>query len=156
MKAGTRLIKNTDFNVSIICLAFKDPEKTIKAVNKAKLACGSLSIETIIVDNASTQKSSSILRQSCPNAILIENHENLGFARGMNCGLKIARGEYALLLNSDVYALDNSIELLYKCLTSSQSGQKKEDKRQKNNQIQTLLWQHLFLLILMVTRYAVF
>jgi len=40
---------------------------------------------------------------------LIENKENLGFAKANNQGIKVARGEYILLLNSDTIVPEGAI-----------------------------------------------
>jgi len=60
--------------------------------------------EVVVVDNGSTDGSVAALREAFPQATLIENPENLGFAAGNNVGLRYAlsRGsDYALLLNND-------------------------------------------------------
>src|SRR3989338_601924 len=58
-------------------------------------------IETILVDNASTDASVTYVRKRFPNTIVIENSQNTGFAKGNNIGLQHATGEYILLLNTD-------------------------------------------------------
>lgn len=57
--------------------------------------------EIIIIDNASADDSARAARQSFPRLRLIENRENLGFARANNQGMAEARGRYLLLLNPD-------------------------------------------------------
>lgn len=56
--------------------------------------------ELIAVDNGSTDGTLEALRQ-VPRLRLIANAENLGFARGCNQGLAVARGDFLLLLNND-------------------------------------------------------
>ncbi len=58
-------------------------------------------IETIYVDNASSDGSAACVRECHPAARVIENPRNLGFSEGNNVGLRVARGEYLVLLNSD-------------------------------------------------------
>ncbi len=68
--------------------------------------------EIIVVDNGSTDGSQSAikkLQKSIPNVTLIENKENLGFAKANNQGIKKARGEYVLLLNSDIIVKKGSL-----------------------------------------------
>lgn len=57
--------------------------------------------EVIVVDNASSDDSTAIVKSRFPNVCLICNKENLGFARANNQGIKKSRGKYILLLNSD-------------------------------------------------------
>ena len=59
------------------------------------------SVETFVVDNASSDGSPQMVRERFPWVRLIENEENLGFAAANNQALRQARGRYALLLNSD-------------------------------------------------------
>lgn len=67
------------------------------------------SFEIIVVDNNSTDHSVQMVKREFPQVILIENSKNLGFATANNQGIRIARGRYILLLNSDVVILDNTI-----------------------------------------------
>ncbi|MBI4268213.1 glycosyltransferase family 2 protein [Candidatus Uhrbacteria bacterium] len=58
-------------------------------------------VEVIIVDNASTDDTVAIVREICPNAIIISNKKNLGFAAAHNQAIAKATGEYILVLNQD-------------------------------------------------------
>ena len=49
---------------------------------------------------------------------VVENKENLGFGRANNHGVKLAKGTYVLLLNSDTIVLDNAIETLFRKIES--------------------------------------
>lgn len=58
-------------------------------------------IEIIVVDNASTDGSPEMVEKEFPGVTLIKNRRNLGFGAANNQGMKKARGNYFLLLNSD-------------------------------------------------------
>ncbi len=59
-------------------------------------------VEVIVVDNASTDGSVAFLRQRFGDAVRIIEHEsNLGYAGGLNAGIRAARGRYVLALNND-------------------------------------------------------
>lgn len=64
--------------------------------------------EIIVVDN-STQGG---FTSATGDFVLIRNKENLGFAKGVNQGIKKAKAEYILLLNSDILVKKDSIESL--------------------------------------------
>jgi GT2 family glycosyltransferase len=58
--------------------------------------------EVLLVDNASTDGTPEMVRNKFPEVHLVENHDNLGFARGNNAALPCCRGKYLFLINSDV------------------------------------------------------
>lgn len=66
-------------------------------------------MEIIVVDNGSTDKTVEEIRE-ISGIKVIKNEANLGFAKAINQGLKEAKGEYLLLLNSDTVILDNAID----------------------------------------------
>jgi GT2 family glycosyltransferase len=57
--------------------------------------------EVIVVDNASTDGCVEMVRSERPWVRVIESGGNVGFARAANMGIRIARGEFILLLNPD-------------------------------------------------------
>ncbi|MBL8153905.1 MAG: glycosyltransferase family 2 protein [Anaerolineae bacterium] len=59
------------------------------------------SIETIVVDSASTDDTVARLRQNFPEVTLLPQSANLGFTRCNNIGLAAATGRYLFLLNPD-------------------------------------------------------
>lgn len=58
--------------------------------------------EVIVVDNASPDGSARIVAADFPQVRLVESKQNLGFAGGMNLGIKQSSSELILLLNNDV------------------------------------------------------
>ena len=73
---------------------------------------GDLRIRTVVVDNASEDDSADMVERHFPHVELIANHDNLGYPRGNNIGLRhlgfrglgaVAKAapRYALLLNPD-------------------------------------------------------
>lgn len=66
--------------------------------------------EVIIADNESRPAEAEALRTAFPQARLITNSENLGFAAGNNQGFALARGRYYLLVNPDVEVLPGAFE----------------------------------------------
>jgi N-acetylglucosaminyl-diphospho-decaprenol L-rhamnosyltransferase len=67
--------------------------------------------ETIVVDHGSTDGTVELVRERFPEARLIEQ-ENKGLGGGSNTGMRVAAGDYFLLLNSDAWALDGAVESL--------------------------------------------
>lgn len=71
--------------------------------NLPKVIAAAKGQEVIVVDDASTDDSVRVLKEHFPQVRLIINQQNLRFARACNVGVREARGEIILLLNSDVW-----------------------------------------------------
>jgi len=69
-------------------------------------------VETIVVDNASTDESVTMVRQTFPWVYLVENQTNVGFAAANNQALPCCHGRYLLLLNSDTLVLAGAFQRL--------------------------------------------
>jgi GT2 family glycosyltransferase len=57
--------------------------------------------EVYVVDNQSTDGSVEMVRERFPAVRLIANRDNVGFSRANNQAIRLAKGEYVLLLNPD-------------------------------------------------------
>ncbi len=68
--------------------------------------------EIWVVDNASSDGTVEALRAEFPNARVIANAENVGFARGNNQALGQAQGRYFFLLNPDTELCPNALARL--------------------------------------------
>ena len=69
-------------------------------------------IETVVVDNASSDDTIAYIKDHFPHAHLIENDENLGFGRANNLGIRYAYdqgADYVFLLNQDAWIEPNTI-----------------------------------------------
>jgi len=89
-------------DLSIIILSYNTRlllRNCLRAISQAKK--NDYQIETIVVDNNSSDDSQKMVVEEFPRVRLIESRKNLGFAGGNNLGLKSARGRYLLFLNSD-------------------------------------------------------
>ena len=73
--------------------------------------------EIILIDNASTKDDSasyfSDYAKKHKNIVYIKNKVNVGFGPANNQGMKIAKGAYVLLLNSDTLILKDAIQKLF-------------------------------------------
>lgn len=66
--------------------------------------------EYILVDNNKNKEQLEEIKKRFPQIKIIQNQENYGYARGINVGLKQARGEYVLALNPDIFLFDKTID----------------------------------------------
>jgi GT2 family glycosyltransferase len=72
----------------------------------------SQTFEVIIVDNASNDDTIEMVKTDFPEAQLLINTENRGFAVANNEGIQRARGQYLLLLNPDTIVPPHSLDAL--------------------------------------------
>jgi GT2 family glycosyltransferase len=70
--------------------------------------------EVIVVDNNSVDGSETMIRSRFPDIKLVVNQQNVGFAKANNQAIKIAQGEYVLLLNPDTVLEESTIQ---QCVT---------------------------------------
>ncbi len=75
--------------------------RCLRSVQDDVETCKPANVQTFVVDNASADSSGTMVKKRFPWAQLIENSENVGFARANNQALALCQGRYALLLNSD-------------------------------------------------------
>jgi len=76
-------------------------------------------IEVIVVDNNSVDDSQNMVQSLFTQVKLIALPENIGFSRGNNAGIRIAKGKFIFLLNSDTIILENSIDKIVNYLNSN-------------------------------------
>jgi GT2 family glycosyltransferase len=68
--------------------------------------------EVVVSDNGSVDGSVEFIRKHYPQVRIVENRQNLGFARGNNAGIRASRGEYVLILNPDTIIHDGALDKL--------------------------------------------
>jgi GT2 family glycosyltransferase len=70
------------------------------------------SVEIIVVDNASADGSSEMIKAQFPHVRVIRSEENLGFAKGNNVGIRQCQGRYVALVNPDVIVFPGCLDAL--------------------------------------------
>lgn len=103
---------NPNPTLSIIIVSFNTSRLVINCLNSilADKKLKAIPHEIIIIDNASTDDSvSKINKLKIKNLKFKTNPVNLGFAKANNQGLKLASGNYILMLNSDTIILHSAI-----------------------------------------------
>lgn len=96
-------------DVSVIIVNYNTAHLLGRLFDCLGAARGALSIEVIVVDNASTDSSVALLRTSYRDIQVIENKLNVGFGRANNQAVKGARGRYILLLNTDAFVSHDTL-----------------------------------------------
>lgn len=99
-------------DVSIIIVNWNGKDLLRKCLEHVAAHTHQVSYELIVVDNASSDGSQAMVRQDFPAVKLIENSENVGFARANNQGIAVSQGRYVLLLNSDAFVQDTTLDVM--------------------------------------------
>jgi GT2 family glycosyltransferase len=84
-----------------------------QAIGSVLNALKNIESEVIVVDNNSVDGSVDLIRSKYPEVYLIANKTNEGFSKANNQGMRIAKGEYVLLLNPDTLVEEDTFE---KCI----------------------------------------
>jgi len=106
--------------VSIIILSYNTENLLEKCLTSIYEKVKDLSFEIIVVDNASSDNSVTMIQKKFSKVQLIQSPDNLGFAKGVNLGARRARGEYLLLLNSDIEVISTELKDLFTYLQNNE------------------------------------
>ncbi len=102
---------------SIVILTFNQHEYTKKCIQSIRKHTPEPH-EIVFIDNGSTDGTVKWLNKMAAeneNYSVIENSDNLGFARGCNQGIEASGGEFILLLNNDVVVSDGWLSGMLEC-----------------------------------------
>jgi len=87
-----------------------------------KKGLSSLVNEIIVVDNNSHDHSPTMTRQMMPEAVVLTNNKNTGFASACNQGASKATGEFLLFVNPDLEIDLDAVEYLKKVFTANEKA----------------------------------
>jgi GT2 family glycosyltransferase len=115
-----------NIDVSIVIVGTNEKNFVIKCLDSIRHSKTRYSLETILVDNASSDGTAEAVLANYPEVILDVNSEKLGYIHNNVMASRKARGKYILLLNSDIELQPNTIEYMVnfmnehpKCAVSS-------------------------------------
>ena len=95
--------------LSIVIVSYNVRPYLEQCLQSVQKAIEGIVAEVFVVDNHSDDDSVVTVRDHYPWVCLIENQENLGFARANNLAIRQALGEYVLLLNPDTVVEDATL-----------------------------------------------
>jgi GT2 family glycosyltransferase len=98
--------------VSVIIVNYFSGILTKACIHSIRRAKPSVPYEIFVFDNASHDDSREILEQDLQDVKTQYSSENLGLAKAVNRSIKETSGEYILLLNPDIVALEGAVEAL--------------------------------------------
>lgn len=100
-------------DLSIVIVNWNTCQILADCLDSIEATAKSLAFEVIVVDNGSTDGSQAMLGARFPHVRLIQNQDNVGFARANNQAVAVSNGRYVLLLNSDALLLAQAIQAMF-------------------------------------------
>ena len=97
-------------DLSVIILSWNTRDLLEACLRSLEDSVQDVDFETVVVDNASEDGSLDLVTDRFPGVRLIVNAKNEGYARGNNIGIRAAKGDYLLLLNSDTEVEDHALD----------------------------------------------
>ncbi len=97
-------------DLSIVIVSWNTRQMLADCLATVRAGLGSLNAEIWVVDNASDDGSPEMVARDFPEARVIVNAENRGFAAANNQALALATGRHVLLLNSDTLVHGDVLE----------------------------------------------
>lgn len=112
-KAGTR---KTSPDVSVVLVSFNSDAFIGECLQSLCSSGVNCLVETILVDNGSSDETVDKTREIFPWVHIIQNSTNRGFAAGSNQGIRASTGRYVLLLNCDTVVNGGAIDAMVQFL----------------------------------------
>jgi GT2 family glycosyltransferase len=97
-------------DASVIIVSFNTRDVLRECLQALYRNAGSVSYETLVIDNASHDGSPEMVEAEFPWVRLIRCDKNLGFGNANNRGFEVASGRYIVLLNSDAFLQPDALE----------------------------------------------
>jgi GT2 family glycosyltransferase len=108
-------------DLSIIVLNYKTRDLTLACLQSVFSSATSYIYEVILIDNASNDGIIPAATEKFPQVICIANTDNTGFSRANNQGIRIAKGRYVLLLNSDTIVQPDTLEVMVRFMDENRT-----------------------------------
>ncbi len=105
-------------DLSVVIVNYNVKHFIEQCLHSVRVALKGIEGEVFVVDNNSVDGSVPLIRKKFPWVSLIENNENLGFARANNQAIKKACGSFILLLNPDTIVEEETFKSCLKFMDS--------------------------------------
>jgi len=108
-------------DISFIVVNWNTKDYLSKCLKSIYDNIGNINAEIILVDNGSTDGSDKLAIEQFQSIKLINNKNNLGFAKATNIGIVESKGRYICIINSDVVVLEGCIRRLLKYMENNRN-----------------------------------
>jgi GT2 family glycosyltransferase len=98
--------------VSVIIVNYNVRQFLENSLSSLRRALAGFRAEIFVVDNASSDGSAEMVRAKFPEVLLMQNAENVGFAKANNQALRRSTGDSILLINPDTIVQEDTIRVM--------------------------------------------
>ena len=98
--------------LSVVIVSYNVSSFLDQALTTLEDSARGIEHEIFVVDNASSDDSVAMVKSKHPSASVIENKDNVGFARANNQALKKVSGRFVLLLNPDTVLRQDTLKTM--------------------------------------------
>ena len=95
--------------LSVIIVNYNRRDLISQALNSLQKAAEGVEHEIIVIDNGSVDFSVPMIEGKYPGVKLIQNKHNTGYSKAANQGLRVAQGDYVLMIHPDTIANDDTL-----------------------------------------------
>ena len=95
----------TGFDFTTLIITYNNANEIANLLSDLRRLASSNHNHVIVIDNHSRDGTPRIIRSSFPEVLVVENSQNVGFARAVNQGFELCETEYVFLLNPDMRIL---------------------------------------------------
>ena len=147
-------------DVSALIVTLDVRELTLTCIERVRERSGGLDVEVVLVDNGSADGTVDAVRERFPEARVIANPGNAGFARANNQALAVARGRHVLYLNPDTEVGEGTLEAcagaldadptlgMVGCRLVYPDGRTQYEGGRRDYRLRHLLWEAFYLHVL--------
>lgn len=99
-------------DVAIVIVSYNSEDHIGACLESVFAQRKSVNQQVIVVDNDSRDGTVAFIRENFPEVQLVLPGTNLGFAAGVNLGVKHSNAEFVLLLNPDTQILESAVDVI--------------------------------------------
>jgi GT2 family glycosyltransferase len=92
----------TESDFTTLIITYNSADEIANLLNDLRRLAPSNHSRVIVIDNLSQDGTAGLIAQKFPEVRLVENRQNVGFARAVNQGFELCETEYVFLLNPDM------------------------------------------------------
>ncbi len=107
------------YDISIVIVNYNVKDYLIQCLRSIDNSISNLKIQTIVVDNNSTDGSIDFLTPLFPDVTFVQSSINLGFSKANNLGFKYSNSKYILILNPDTIISENTLDVMFEFMEAN-------------------------------------